>query len=299
MPKNLIIENFLEYMLTARGVSASTVASYRIDLYDFAAFIAPSEIQESAPHNLQNYMRELARRKLAPRSAARKRSSLKSLFLYLLSEKIIKANPAAELTAPKIPAALPKYLTPEEVLRLLDVKTSDPSSLRLSCALEVLYASGLRVSELVGLPLSGIIRNGSAIMVLGKGNKERMVPLHERARKVIKEYLKVRPYFFPKGAKESRFLFPGTGASGHLTRDGFFKQIKERAVTSGISPAKVSPHVLRHSFASHLLAGGMDLRALQTVLGHEDIATTQIYTHLNASELKKTLETKHPLGKKK
>jgi len=299
MQKNTnFIENFLESLLALNGVSLNTVSSYRHDLTDFVKFLQNKPLNYATSIDLQNYMRELGKRKLAPRSQARKQSALKGFYAYLLTEKIINLNPASEISSPKLPPNLPKYLSPDEVLKLLQgcKKSAD---LRLDCALQILYATGLRVSELVGLPMGGILKQSQAIMVTGKGNKERMIPLHETAREILKKYLKIRPSFFLHGAKDSKFLFPGSGASGHLTRDGFFKLIKNRAIECGIEPSKVSPHVLRHSFASHLLEGGMDLRTLQTLLGHEDIATTQIYTHLNASHLSQTLLQKHPLSHKK
>jgi integrase/recombinase XerD len=163
----------------------------------------------------------------------------------------------------------------------------------------LMYAAGLRVSELVGLPCASVLKGGSTILVMGKGSKERMLPLVERAAKALKEYLPIRPKFFKKGCKESKFLFPGGGKLGHITRDGFSKLLKQQALFCGIAPAKVSPHVLRHSFASHLLSGGMDLRTLQAMLGHENIATTQIYTHLMSDELQRTVEEKHPLARVK
>jgi integrase/recombinase XerD len=300
MQKNLhLIDNFLESMLAFQGASLNTLTAYRHDLLDLNTFLKEKSFDSTSVSDLQAYMRSLGKQELSPRSQARKQSSLKMFFNYLQSEKLIKINPASDLSAPKLPTQLPKYLTPQEILSLLNISGKSENHLRLTCALQILYATGLRVSELVGLPLSGILRQGSALMITGKGNKERLVPLHNEATNALKQYLKVRPLFFPRGTKESKFLFPSSGVSGHLTRDGFFKLLKNRALECGIDTSKVSPHVLRHSFASHLLEGGIDLRTLQLLLGHEDIATTQIYTHLNASQLEKTLIEKHPLSSKK
>jgi integrase/recombinase XerD len=198
---------------------------------------------------------------------------------------------------PKRNKALPKYLAEEDIEAIISSADDVRHSVRLRALIEILYASGLRVSELVGLPMAAISRG--RLMVQGKGSKERMVPIHQTACAAIEEYMQVRHAFFPAGRKASPYLFPGIGKSGHLTRDGFFKILKKCALLAGIDPGKVSPHVLRHSFASHLLAGGANLRAIQTMLGHEDISTTQIYTHVLPEKLKTAVASYHPLAKRR
>ena len=206
-------------------------------------------------------------------------------------EKIITSNPTANLELPKRKRALPKFLTVEEIELLISSAGDIRNSLRLHAMIELLYASGLHVSELCELPTSGIL--GDKLLIHGKGAKERLVPMHDAAIFALNKWMNAR------GDTDSKYVFPSNGKSGHITRDGFFKILKKCAVLSGISPNRVSPHVLRHSFASHLLAGGANLRAIQTMLGHEDISTTQIYTHVMPEKLKETVSNHHPLANKK
>jgi integrase/recombinase XerD len=202
-------------------------------------------------------------------------------------EKIITKNPTTNLELPKRGRSLPKYLSKEEIVLLLSSAGDIKTSTRLHCMIELLYASGLRVSELCELPLSANL--GDKLLIHGKGAKERLVPMHEAAQHALHKWLEVRD-------SDSKYVFPTNSKSGHITRDGFFKILKKCAVLAGIDPQRVSPHVLRHSFASHLLAGGANLRVIQTMLGHEDISTTQIYTHVLPETLRDTVEKAHPLA---
>ena len=205
-------------------------------------------------------------------------------------EKIIQTNPTKNLELPKRARPLPKLLSTDEIDLLISSAGDIKTSVRLRAMIELLYASGLRVSELCELPMTAIL--GDHLLIHGKGAKERMVPMHAGAISALQKWLDLRD------APDSKYVFPGTGKTGHITRDGFFKILKKCAVLAGLDPTRVSPHVLRHSFASHLLAHGANLRAIQTMLGHEDISTTQIYTHVLPEQLRETVENYHPLSKK-
>jgi integrase/recombinase XerD len=243
---------------------------------------------------------------------ARRLSAIRHLFRFLLSEKIRSDDPAAILSGPKRGRSLPKVLSIADVDRMLvqartQAQNTEASALqrlrdaRLYCLLEVLYATGLRVSELVSLPLTAARRDARMIVVRGKGNKERLVPLNETAKQAMADYLAAMTELQkaqPKKSAGSKWLFPSFGESGHLTRQHFARDLKELAAASGIAPRLVSPHVLRHAFASHLLHNGADLRIVQTLLGHTDISTTQIYTHVVEERLKSLVRDLHPLAEK-
>ena len=239
---------------------------------------------------------------IATRTVARRLSALRQFYRYLVSENIRRDDPTSAIDSPKQTRTLPKTLTEAEVSLLIKTaaQTGGSDSIRLVCLLEMLYATGLRVSELVGLPLSAIGEDMQFLMVAGKGGRERMVPLSEPAQKAVKAYLDVRQQFIAADDKgtQGQWLFPSrTSESGHLTRQRFAQLLKDLADNAGIEAGKVSPHILRHAFATHLLSNGADLRAVQKMLGHADIATTQIYTHIVGSKAKKTVEQKHPLAK--
>lgn len=289
------IDLFLEMLAAEKGRSNNTIASYRSDLEEAAS--ALGDISVAAADGLQDYFTNLYRNGIMSSSIARKASALRQFYKFLTLEKIISKNPITGIELPKRKKALPKYLDAETIEALISSSDDVKHSKRLRAMIEILYASGLRVSELVGLPMTAILKD--RLLVHGKGSKERIVPIHQTALDAIGEYMQVRPAFFAAGKKASPFLFPGSGKSGHLTRDGFFKILKKCAVLAGVSPASVSPHVLRHSFASHLLAGGANLRSIQTMLGHEDISTTQIYTHVLPEKLKSAVLKSHPLAKRK
>ncbi len=302
MSPGMRIEMFLEMMSAERGAAKNTVEAYGRDLADFQAFMGHrgKNAEGAGVDHIRDYLSGLKAQGMAPRSQARKLSTLRQFFRFLYAERLRDDDPTSGIDSPRLGRALPKYLSEEEVERLLGaahVGDSD-ESLRLTALLELLYATGLRVSELVGLPLSAISRDGRMLMVIGKGNKERMVPLSDPARLALEAYRQCRDNFIAKG-RNSAWLFPAPKSrQGHLARATFGRMLKELAGQAGIEAARVSPHVLRHSFASHLLAHGADLRALQQMLGHADISTTQIYTHVLEERLKSVVENLHPLAGK-
>jgi integrase/recombinase XerD len=291
------VENFLEMLAVERGASPRTLEAYRRDLDDVTAVLKSDPAVANVDH-LRRYLDHMNRLGLAPRTAARRLSCLRQFYKFLYAEGVRTDDPAASLESPRLGRPLPKYLTAEEVDRLLAAAKGidGRQGLRATALLELLYATGLRVSELVGLPLNAIPRNKPTIIVRGKGNKERMVPVGDAALAALAAYLPVRESYIPKAAKSSRWLFPSDSREGHLTRSGFALLLKEIAVAAGISPSRVSPHVLRHSFATHLLANGADLRSLQQMLGHADISTTQIYTHVLDERLRRLVSDNHPLA---
>ncbi|MCL2629142.1 MAG: site-specific tyrosine recombinase XerD [Alphaproteobacteria bacterium] len=289
------VELFLEMLCAEKGRARNTISSYQQDLTDAQARCG--DLAQLAGGALQDYFANLSREGIRPSSMARKASALRQFYKFMNMEKVITTNPMTEVELPKRNKTLPKYLSEDDIEALISSSDDVRHAKRLRAMIEILYASGLRVSELVALPMSAVLRD--RLLVHGKGSKERMVPIHQDALDAIAEYMEVRPAFIPKNRKASPFLFPGSGKAGHLTRFGFFKILKKCAVLAGISPSLVSPHVLRHSFASHLLAGGANLRAIQTMLGHEDISTTQIYTHVLPEKLKSAVAKHHPLAKRK
>lgn len=281
------IEIFLEALSAERGRSTRTLSSYESDLR-LANDAIPGGLMSADSATIQKYLSSLPDK---PSSISRKASALRGFYKFLMTEKIISHNPTANLELPKRNRALPKFLSIDEIELLISSAGDIKTSIRLRAMIELLYASGLRVSELCELPMTGIL--GDKLLIHGKGAKERLVPMHDAAIHALNKWLDAR------GDIESKYVFPSNGKTGHITRDGFFKILKKCAVLAGIAPERVSPHVLRHSFASHLLAGGANLRAIQTMLGHEDISTTQIYTHVIPEKLRKTVETHHPLAKQK
>lgn len=291
---NKYIASFLDVMIAERGASPRTISAYEKDLNDVDAFLSVRgiDLRKASRRDLEEYMHTVIKNALSPKTQSRRLSAIREFYRYLFSEDLIKKNPADYLESPKVGHSLPKYLSEEEVVNLLDIAAK--KDIRLKTLLEVLYASGMRVSELVCLPVLAVTRDNKTITVIGKGNKERMVPLNDKAAQALNQWLIVRETFLKR---PSKWLFPSRSAKdGHLTRDGFFKALKELAVLAGIDPHRVSPHVFRHSFASHLIAHDADLRSVQKMLGHADIATTEIYTHILEDRLKKTVEKSHPLS---
>ena len=286
------LEAFLEMLVAERGAARNTLAAYRADLEDFSGFAKRqgASLATATPEVLQRYLAGLGAAGLSPRTAARRLSALRQFFRFLAREGQRADDPTELLDSPRQPASLPKALRVEEVKALLEAAATLPEKRApLAVALlELLYCSGLRASELVTLPANALSQEAPLILVRGKGGKERLVPISERARAAV---LALRD---PK--KPSRFLFPSRAAAGHLTRQGLVLLVREAALAAGLPPGRVSPHVLRHSFASHLLEGGADLRSLQMLLGHADIATTQIYTKVLEERLKLLVETHHPLA---
>jgi integrase/recombinase XerD len=293
-------------MLAAeRGAAANTIEAYRRDLDHLTAGLraAGRTLANAGADDLRRYLTALRAEGLAAASQARRLSSLRQFYRFLYAEGHRGDDPAATLVGPKRRRPLPKVLTIDEVDRLLAAARGSFESelpeaerlrqLRLNCLLEVLYATGLRVSELIALPISAARQSAQMLMVRGKGNKERLVPLNRAAKTAMAEYLAARE---SAGHAASRWLFPSFGASGHLTRQHFARELKNLAAACGLRLDRVSPHVLRHAFASHLLQNGADLRAVQTLLGHADIATTQIYTHVLEERLKSMVRDLHPLA---
>jgi integrase/recombinase XerD len=314
IPDAKLINLFLDMLAAEQGAGDNTLDAYRRDLADFSGFIAPSGrgfagVETQA---LRDYLSDLEGRGFKSSSVARRLSAMRHLFRFLLNERIRSDDPAAILSGPKRGRALPKVLSISDVDRLLaraKALTEPPDAsalqrlraLRLYCLLEVLYATGLRVSELVALPRSASRRDARMIVVRGKGNKERLVPLNEPSRQAMADYLAAIEALKPekkKNAANSKWLFPSFGESGHLTRQHFARELKELAASAGLAARMISPHVLRHAFASHLLHNGADLRIVQTLLGHTDISTTQIYTHVVEERLKSLVRDLHPLAEK-
>jgi integrase/recombinase XerD len=299
--KSRHVEAFLEMLVAERGAARLTLAAYANDLADFAGFLAvtATDVASADAAALRRYLGRLADAGLAPRTTARRLSCLRQFHRFLYAEGVRSDDPTAALDAPRLGRPLPKILGEDEVGRLIAAAETrgGADGLRLVCLLELLYATGMRVSELVGLPLARL-RDERFLIVRGKGGKERMVPLSATARTALAAYGAVRGSFLKEG-EVSRYLFPSRGAEGHLTRRRCGQLLKELALAAGIDPTRVSPHVLRHAFASHLLDHGADLRSVQEMLGHADITTTQIYTHVQSERLRSLVETHHPLSRKK
>lgn len=293
-------EAFIEMLSAERGASLNTTAAYGADLKDLEAFLARRKRKavDADAEALRAYLKSLDYVGMTPRTVARRLSVIRQFFRFLLAERLREDDPASTLDSPRLGRPLPKVLSRDEVERLIEASRRDDDLGRMATLLEILYAAGLRVSELVTLPLAAVERDPTVLVVRGKGNKERLVPLSDPARQAIASWLHVRAAMLEEGEK-SRFLFPSRGRTGHLTRQRFAQLLKEAALAAGIDPARVSPHVLRHAFASHLLEGGADLRSVQLMLGHADIATTQIYTHVLDEKLRALVQDKHPLARRR
>jgi integrase/recombinase XerD len=296
-------EAFLEMMAAERAAAANTLAAYARDLADSQAFLLRrgQDLSTVSTDDIEAYFADLGTRGLSPATAARRRAALRQFYRFVLGEGWRPDDPTRRVEPPRRGRPLPKVLTRDEVERLIAAagRKDGASGLRLGAMVELLYASGLRVSELVALGLAQVARDPAYVFVKGKGGKERIAPLGEAARTAIGAYLAVRAAFLPKGVKESPWLFPSRAKGGRLTTRRFAQLLDEAAIAAALDPAMVSPHVLRHAFATHLLEGGADLRAVQTLLGHADIATTQIYTHLTQDRLREVMETKHPLARRR
>ena len=302
------IEAFLEMAAAERGLARNSLDAYRRDLACFAAHLAPSRVAlaDAKPESIQEFLAAQRRSGAAARTASRRLSCLRQFYRFLLTDGRREDDPTATVDSPALPRTLPGVLSEEEVERLLAAacpqddaaelsSKREADGLRLRAMIELLYGSGLRVSELVSLPLHAISAETRTLLVRGKGDKERLVPLGAPARRALEAYLAVRDRHLAEGAP-SRWLFPSRGASGHLTRHRIAQMLKTLARATGIEPVRVSPHALRHAFASHLLANGADLRAVQKMLGHADIATTEIYTHVLDERLRRLVEAGHPLA---
>lgn len=296
------IEAFLEMMSAERGAADNTLASYRRDLEDASEHLG-GRLAEADAADIRGYLDDIASRGFATTSQARKLSALRQFFRFLYAEGLRGDDPTGVVDSPKKDRPLPKTMSEGETGRLLDRAAAEAkaaagndmaSATRMHALVEVLYATGLRVSELVSLPLTVALRDERFFVVRGKGDKDRMVPLSAKAREAMRRWLEERNHD-PK-LVESLFLFPAASDSGHLPRQVFARDLKALAARAGIASAKISPHVLRHAFASHLLQNGADLRAVQQLLGHSDISTTQIYTHVLEERLLKLVNEHHPLA---
>ncbi|KUJ80877.1 recombinase XerD [Ruegeria marisrubri] len=307
--QDLWISTFLEAQAAELGAATNTLLAYGRDLKDFAGFLSRknSDFATADRDQVEAYLIDCDAQGLAQSTRARRLSAIKQLYRFAFEEGWRDSNPAIQIKGPGRQKRLPKTLDVPEVDRLLDAARTtgrtQSDRLRNTCLMEVLYATGMRVTELVSLPVASARGDPRMLLVLGKGGKERMVPLSPPAREALAAWLAVRDeaeeQLVSKGGRPSKFLFPSRGKSGHLTRHRFYLLIKELAVTAGLPPDKVTPHTLRHAFATHLLANGADLRAIQTLLGHADVATTEIYTHVLDERLSELVLEHHPLARNK
>ena len=294
------VETFLEMLLAERGVARQTIEAYANDLADFGDFTAKRGCGVAAADTalIRRYLANLTRAGAAPSTSARRLSALKQFHRFLFGEGLRPDDPCAAIEGPRRGRTLPKLLGEAEVGRLLDAahRREGPEGARLTALLETLYATGLRVSELVALPTAAVKNEEPILFVRGKGGRERIVPLGEAAQSALQSYLAVRNHFVP-GDEPTPWLFPSRSRAGYLTRQRFAQILKGLAQECGIDGDRISPHVLRHAFASHLLAHGADLRAVQAMLGHADISTTQIYTHVLEERLERLVHEHHPLAR--
>ncbi len=317
MPKPILhpsVDAFLDMLTTERGAALNTRHAYWRDLADVSAYLkknTKSDVNNASTDDLKSYLKDLSekihvkgehRGKIAVRTVARRLSALRQYYRFLISEEQREDNPTTTIESPKQGRTLPKTLSESEVSALITTagKPGTAESVRLVCLLEMIYATGLRVSELVGLPMSAIGEDNQFLMVAGKAGRERMVPLSDTAQSAINNYTDVRKQFIgaDDNGNQAQWLFPSrTSDSGHLTRQRFAQLLKDLARAAEVDESRVSPHILRHAFATHLLSNGADLRSVQKMLGHADIATTQIYTHIIDEQLGKTVKEKHPLSK--
>jgi integrase/recombinase XerD len=309
--KLAVLEQFLEMLSAERGASSNTIDAYARDLTIFASYLHKQggSAETATTEDVTGFIASMVDEGLAASSRARRLSALKQFFRFLITEGIRPDDPASMVGGPKREAALPKTLTVEEVDRLLSVakkkvetsnNTQRAKALRLHCLLEILYATGMRVSELVALPRSALVGDERTLTIRGKGGRQRMVPLNPTAQDVLAVYLRERDAAMAQrggaGRGNEPWLFPSWGQQGHLTRQRLAQELKLLAKQAGIESSRVSPHVLRHAFASHMLERGTDLRAVQKMLGHADIATTQVYTHLREGHLRRVVDEHHPLS---
>lgn len=309
------VDAFLEMLSAERGAAQNTLDSYERDLTDFAVYATKlgKTAAEADVDAVRGYLQQIQEAGLAASTAARRLSALRQYYKFLYSEGVRTDDPCSVIDSPQRERPLPKILSEEEVDKLLDTawrrskEGTDPEGVRLHCLMEILYATGLRVSELVELPQSAAIAatraNDPVLYIRGKGGRERMVPLNSKASEAIGLYMKTRARFVPRfdgqghePPETGRFLFPSRGREGHLTRQRFGQLLKDLSREAGVDPKNISPHTLRHAFASHLLAHGADLRSVQKMLGHADISTTQIYTHVLDERLKQIVTDYHPLS---
>jgi integrase/recombinase XerD len=297
----LILENFLEVLASEKGLAVNTRISYKNDILQFLVFLEKNKkkISEITPIDIEKFTSKFTTQGLEKSTISRKMSALSHFFIFLLEENIIKSNPIHELDLPKQIKKLPKILSVDQVEKLINSSREDQSvnGIRLNTMIEILYATGIRVSELVEMKLSATYAEKNFLLIQGKGNKERLVPISKNTEDRIKDYLKIRNEFINNDT-ESKWLFPSKQSSkGHITRQRFNQLLQTLCERVNLNNIRISPHKLRHAFATHLLANGVDLRSLQQMLGHADISTTQIYTHVLKDRLKKLVSDNHPLSK--
>tara|TARA_B110000003_G_scaffold145272_1_gene146307 strand:- start:9 stop:926 length:918 start_codon:yes stop_codon:yes gene_type:complete len=297
----LILENFLEVLASEKGLAVNTRISYKNDILQFLVFLEKNKkkINEITSIDIEKFTSKFTTQGLEKSTISRKMSALSHFFIFLLEENMIKRNPINELDLPKQIKKLPKILSVDQVEKLIKSSREDQSinGIRLNTMIEILYATGIRVSELVEMKLSATYAEKNFLLVQGKGNKERLVPISENTEEKIKDYLKIRNEYINNDT-ESKWLFPSKQSSkGHITRQRFNQLLQILCERVNLNNIRISPHKLRHAFATHLLANGVDLRSLQQMLGHADISTTQIYTHVLKDRLKKLVSDNHPLSK--
>ena len=301
MNNYLILENFLEVLASEKGLAVNTRISYKNDILQFLVFLEKNKkkINKITSVDIEKFTSKFTTQGLEKSTISRKMSALSHFFIFLLEENMIKRNPINELDLPKQIKKLPKILSVDQVEKLIKSSREDQSinGIRLNTMIEILYATGIRISELVEMKLSATYAEKNFLLVQGKGNKERLVPISENTEGKIKDFLKIRNKFLNNDS-ESKWLFPSKQSSkGHITRQRFNQLLQTLCERVNLNNIKISPHKLRHAFATHLLANGVDLRSLQQMLGHADISTTQIYTHVLKDRLKKLVSDNHPLSK--
>lgn len=301
MIENNYISNFIEMIVIERGLAKNTATSYKNDLDQLNEFCKKKSLNivKLDEKKLEDYLSKFINQGFEKTSLARKISTYTQFFDFLIEEKLIANNPIKNIKQPKLDSKLPFIISVEDIQSLINNSKQDKSNfgIRLNCMIEIMYASGIRVSELVTMTLASLYQDKNFIIISGKGNKERLIPISKDTQDTINNYLKIRKFFFNKN-KEVKWLFPSKQSKvGHITRQRFSQLLSLLSNKAGLKIKKISPHKLRHAFASHLLANGADLRSLQQMLGHEDISTTQIYTHILDKRLKQIIKDKHPLSK--
>ena len=301
MIENNYISNFIEMIVIERGLAKNTATSYKNDLDRLNEFCKKKSLNivKLDEKKLEDYLSKFINQGFEKTSLARKISTYTQFFDFLIEEKLIANNPIKNIKQPKLDSKLPFIISVEDIQSLINNSKQDKSNfgIRLNCMIEIMYASGIRVSELVTMTLASLYQDKNFIIITGKGNKERLIPISKDTQDTINNYLRIRKFFFNKN-KEVKWLFPSKQSKvGHITRQRFSQLLSLLSDKAGLKIKKISPHKLRHAFASHLLANGADLRSLQQMLGHEDISTTQIYTHILDERLKQIVKDKHPLSK--
>ena len=306
MQNYLLIDSFIEMMSAERGAAANTLTAYQRDLEGLGEFVSLSgtTLLRADTATLLSWLGLMHKQAISPSSQARKLSSARQLYRFMFSEGLRSDNPTGPIDSPRVGRPLPKIvsekdvdtllLAAEEAIALAKTPSARVRSTRMHALLELLYATGMRVSELIGLPISATRKDADFLLITGKGNKERLVPLGDKARQAVAAYGDALNLLPKKRA--GGWLFPSSSASGHMTRQHFARDLKTLAKVAGLRADKISPHVIRHAFASHLLQNGADLRAVQQLLGHADISTTQIYTHVLEERLRELVESAHPLA---